>query len=403
MHPAYNKKDNYFICNKSIVNEYCSLKENNIKNGNLIILIEHSGNCVNAVFVKKPKSKYQIEEEKKIDELSKKIKDETNLDVIVLTNDTENLITLRFQSFDQNINCNVICKDTEIFNSIANKIFEKNQVFKEYGNIFLCNEIQINEYKSIKENKLQNGNIITIKKIREANDDNNDPERESRKLKKLAERIKKQTNIDVIILAKDTKNFLTIRLKSLIANINYYFICKESEIFNRLLNKIFEIKPEFKNAKYSYICNDNGNIIKEYKSLKENGIKDDYLILMNKEEEMIYQVSDNSSIEKKILKAMAYKLKKETQIDVVISAKDTKHLITIKFQSTNQLINCYAICNEKDIFNNVINKIFEKKPEFKEHGNHFLCNGNNINEYKSLFENNIRDKDVIILYAPDDE
>ena len=104
-------------------------------------------------------------------------------------------------------------------------IFEKNQVFKEYGNIFLCNDIQVNEYKSIKENNLRDGNMIIIDKMREDIDDNNnDPEREKRKLKKLAERIKKRTNNNAFSFAKDTKNILTIRFISLILNIDLYFI-----------------------------------------------------------------------------------------------------------------------------------------------------------------------------------
>ena len=202
MHPTYNKKGNYFVCNNSIVKEYMTLKENNIKNGNVITLIEHSGNTVNGVFIKRPKTKYEIEEENKIEELTKKLKEETNLDVIVLTKDTKDIITLRFKSGDQKINCSVICKNTDIFNSVANKIFEKNQVFKEYGNIFLCNDIQVNEYKSIKENNLRDGNMIIIDKMREDIDDNNnDPEREKRKLKKLAERIKKRTNINAFSFA----------------------------------------------------------------------------------------------------------------------------------------------------------------------------------------------------------
>ena len=136
--------------------------------------------------------------------------------------------------------------------------------------------------------------------------------------------------------------------------------------------------------------------------MRDQKVKDGYLILMNEEKKMEMIISDNSKIEEKKLKVMANKLKEETHIDVVISAKDTKNLITIKFQSVNQHINCYAICSEKDVFNNVANKIFEKKPKFKEHGNFFLCNGNNINVNESLFENNINDKDDIIVYDSND-
>ena len=45
----------------------------------------------------------------------------------------------------------------------------------------------------------------------------------------------------------------------------------------------------------------------------------------------------------------------------------------------------------------VVNKVFEREPKFKENFNFFLCNGNRINEYKSLKENNIKDGNVVIL------
>ena len=84
------------------------------------------------------------------------------------------------------------------------------------------------------------------------------------------------------------------------------------------------------------------------------------------------------------LEELAQNLKNESNIDVIISAKNAKNVITLKFQSGDQMINCYILCNEDDIFNSIVNKVFEKKPEFKEYGNYFLCSGNVVNEYKSL-------------------
>ena len=100
---------------------------------------------------------------------------------------------------------------------------------------------------------------------------------------------------------------------------------------------------------------------------------------------------------------MADKLKEETKSDVIVSAKSTKNLLILKFQSIDQTVNCYVLCNKNDIFNSVANKVFEQNKEFKELGNNFLCKGNAINVYKSLFENNIEDRDVIILYNSNDD
>ena len=222
-YPDYNIRNNYFICNKSRVNEYKSIKENNIKDMNLIILIKFTQNCINGFFVKVKKR----EEEYELDSLAKKLKEEINIEVIVSAKDTKNIITLKFQSVDQNINHFIICNEDEIFNSIVNKIFEVKKVFKKYGNIFLCNGNTINEYKSLKENKLKNNDTIIVNKLDEDDDDDtgNEKEIEEKKLKKLAERIKKKTNIDVIISAKDTKNLITIRMIcNLNQDINYLIV-----------------------------------------------------------------------------------------------------------------------------------------------------------------------------------
>ena len=402
-YPDYNIRNNYFICNKSRVNEYKSLKENNIKNKNLIILIKFTQNCVNGVFVKFKKRK----EEYELDSLAKKLKEETNIDVIVSAKDTKNIITLKFQSVDQNINYFVICKEDDIFNIVVNKIFEEKKVFKEFGNIFLCNAKTINEYKSLKENNLKNNDIVIVNKIEEDDDTGNDNEKEieEKKLKKLAERIKKKTNVDVIISAKDTKNLIAIRMIcNFNQDINYYILCDENHIFNNILNKIFKFKSIFKELKLVYVCNTNGKFINEYKSLKENDIKDESVIFMNTERNISYIVSEkNKNNDDDEIYLMAEILKEETKIDVVISAQNKKNLITIKFQSVDQNVNCFALCNEKDIFNSVVNKVFEKKSEFRQQRNVFLCNGNRVNVYKSLVENNIQDGDLIILCEVNDD
>ena len=403
-YPSYNKIGNYFISNNYIVNEYKSLKENNIKKGNFVFLVEYKGNTVN--FVVSFKDRNLKQEMDKLKALAQELKEEKKIDVIISTTTTKNLLTLKFQSVDQNLECYILCNENDIFNSIANKVFEENPEFKEYGNYFLCNGTSINEYKSLKENMIKDKSIIIINKLEDEDlDDIHDNSKiEERRLKKLAEKIKKETNIDVIIFAKDTKNIITIRLKSRNEKINYYIICKNCDMLNRILNKVFELNPEFKEYDNEYVCN--GSFVNKYKSLKENNIKNDNLIIINdKKKERIIQPFhyDNDDKENEELKEMADKLKEETKIDVLISTKSTKNLLNLKFQSSDQKINCYVLCNKNDIFNSVANKVFEQKQEFREFGNYFLCKGNIINVYKSLFENNIEDGDVIILYNSNDD
>ena len=180
-------------------------------------------------------------------------------------------------------------------------------------------------------------------------------------------------------------------------DIDYYILCDENDIFNSILNKIFKLKSIFKELKLVYICNTNGRLINEYQSLKGNDIKDESIIFMNTERNISYTVSKNDNNDNDGINLIAEILKEETKIDVVVSAKNKENLLTIKFQSVDQNINCFALCNEKDIFNSVVNKVFEKKPDFMQKGNVFLCKGNRVNEYKSLWENNIQDGDGIIL------
>ena len=92
--------------------------------------------------------------------------------------------------------------------------------------------------------------------------------------------------------------------------------------------------------------------------------------------------------------------------DIVIMVRENENindLISLRIQSGDQIIRCIVICKKNEIFNSVINKVFEKKPEFKNYSNYFLSNGSYINEYKSLEENKIKDGHAILLYKRDDD
>ena len=54
-------------------------------------------------------------------------------------------------------------------------------------------------------------------------------------------------------------------------------------------------------------------------------------------------------------------------------------------------------CDINDRFNAIENKIIEKEPSIIEKVNFFLCNGNKINEYKTIKDNKIKDGDVVLL------
>ena len=90
------------------------------------------------------------------------------VDMIVMVEEKvniEDLISLKIQSGDQVIQCIVICKKTEILNSVINKVFEKNPIFKEYSNYLLSNGGKLKEYQSLEENNIKDGAVILLYKI----------------------------------------------------------------------------------------------------------------------------------------------------------------------------------------------------------------------------------------------
>ena len=69
----------------------------------------------------------------------------------------------------------------------------------------------------------------------------------------------------------------------------------------------------------------------------------------------------------------------------------------------DQLLDCKAACMSNDRFNKIVNEILEKEPSLLEQVGYgyFLCNGDKVNEYKTLKDNGIKNGSVVLLCAPD--
>ncbi len=97
----------------------------------------------------------------------------------------------------------------------------------------------------------------------------------------------------------------------------------------------------------------------------------------------------------------------ELSIDLTKSIKNNdnkkipKEIITLYIKSSDQSFNCKVFCDTNDRFNAIVNKIIEKEPSIIEKVNFFLCNGNKINEYKTVKDNKMKDGDVVILNIVD--
>ena len=74
----------------------------------------------------------------------------------------EKLMTLIFISYDQNIHYSVICKNTDKFNIVEQKLYERYKEYTEGENYFLFNGKKISRFKSVEENGLQNSSIIVL-------------------------------------------------------------------------------------------------------------------------------------------------------------------------------------------------------------------------------------------------
>ena len=74
----------------------------------------------------------------------------------------EKLLPLIFVSRDQNIHYSIICKDTDKFNYIENKLYDIYPQYQENENYFTVNGYKINKTKTIQENKIKYSDIIML-------------------------------------------------------------------------------------------------------------------------------------------------------------------------------------------------------------------------------------------------
>ena len=76
--------------------------------------------------------------------------------------------------------------------------------------------------------------------------------------------------------------------------------------------------------------------------------------------------------------------------------KDEK-MISVIFTSDDQNIHFSVICKNTEKFNKLEEKLYNDYPEYSETNNYFVVNGNRIQKFKTLDENNIHNNDMILL------
>ena len=91
---------------------------------------------------------------------------------------------------------------------------------------------------------------------------------------------------------------------------------------------------------------------------------------------------------------------KFTKKDVKVS--EEKNIMQVDFYSITGID--YSVkCKNTDKFYRIENLLYEEFPEYAEKENIFMCKGYKINRNKTLQENNIRDKDTILLIPVEEE
>lgn len=83
----------------------------------------------------------------------------------------EKLISIIFISFNQEIHYSIICKNTDIFSTVENFLYNEYPKYRETENYFIFNGTKINRNKTLKENKIENSSIIMLKQLEDNDED----------------------------------------------------------------------------------------------------------------------------------------------------------------------------------------------------------------------------------------
>jgi len=140
----------------------------------------------------------------------------------------------------------LICQKTDKFSSLELELFKKGPSLKNQNHYYISNDKKIDISKTLEQNNI-NDNSIIYYKIEKNNDENNE-------------------EISVII-SSSSQDFKSS------------FICKKSDKFKVLQQKLYEKNQKLKNKSLYYLYD--GNNIDVEKTIEENNIKEGGIIIYN--------------------------------------------------------------------------------------------------------------------------
>ena len=162
-------------------------------------------------------------------------------------------------------------------------------------------------------------------------------------------------------------------------------------------NKLNNLENENENLKKENIKlkNENNNLFLKLKNLNQettNNNKDININSNNNSDKIIELLTEKLEIKEKEIK----ELKKTIEYN-------SNNLMTVIFNSKDQIIHYSLICKKTDQFSLIEKKLYEAYPEYQESEILFFANGEKIKRFKTLEENKITNSQVIALTPYDCE
>ena len=151
----------------------------------------------------------------------------------------------------------------------------------------------------------------------------------------------------------------------------YSLPCRRIDLFQSLLEKLYNEYSELKEKNLSFSVNERK--IDPSKTLIENKISNNDLVTIS-------IINDNNPKE-----------------------DDKEKIITVNFATMgDQTIMHYSlVCKRNDIFKSLLIKLFNDFPQFKNKRLSYYVNARKIKTSKTLFENRIKNNDIIAIFILD--
>ena len=163
------------------------------------------------------------------------------------------------------------------------------------------------------------------------------------------------------------------------------------EIIKSIPKKL-ELNKQDLNKNKIFEYNNNININKKIYNNIDNNLYD-YKLTNN-----INNLNINNNPNK--INNNSFNYNKPIYLKIDLTKKENKDIIYFNIISTDQKFNCNIYCRINDRFNTVINAILEKEPSITEKIGCFLCNGNKVNEYKTIKDNGIKNNNTVLMEVP---